>query len=113
MENDQTNKIEVKDFDVKCPLCGTQKYITARLNGRCLTTIYRCYPRNGKICDGKIVYCKTCDKWYSHTNFGFHADAYECKTCGTVQWDYTDMVKKENYERQVINGVKRNMKAFY
>lgn len=112
MENDQTNKIEIKDFDVSCPLCGTRKYLTAVLQGKYLKTVYRCYPVNGKICDGKIVYCRTCNQWYSYSNFGFHNDAYECKTCGTVQWDYTDLMKREDYERQVLTGVKRNMKAF-
>lgn len=113
MENNQENKIEIKEFDIKCPICGTQKYASGVLQGKFLKTVFRCYPRNGKICDGKIVYCKKCEKWYPFTNFGFHADAYECKTCGTVQWEYTDVMKREDYEKQVLSSVKRNIKAFY
>jgi len=83
--------------NVHCPKCGanifSKKYIEKG--------IYICEGKDETSVVGKCwtaqYLCKTCNKIYPESNFGKHGDVYECKTCGSVNWPYTDR-QKENTE---------------
>jgi len=99
MEN--TNKETLQFENVKCPVCGNDTFV--EFPGP--KTIYGCsrLDSDGYRCRGIVCRCNKCEKVYPSTNFGKHIDVYECKTCGSVQWDYTDMKKTDDRISQAGN----------
>ena len=91
---DMSDEVELRFDGVVCPICGGE--IWGDHNG--LKTTFRCLTptANGGPCRGLACKCLGCDKVYPSTNFGLHGDVYECKTCGRVQWDYTEQMRFRN-----------------
>lgn len=76
--------------NVKCPVCGGNSFDEFPEP----KTIFQCSNMTtGKRCSGIVCKCNNCDRIYPSVNFGKHGDVYECKTCGKVQWEYTDYMK--------------------
>lgn len=109
-------KTEIFKFSgVRCPVCGRNKFIKGSVpKAEPKGTIFYCYTGRDNItwdssfCPGIACYCNKCKKHYPSTNFGFHSGAYECKTCGAVQWEYTDYVKVNEEFSQILNRVRMN-----
>lgn len=89
----ETIKIE----KLKCPKCGSNIYDKQWAE----KYIYICQGEDKTSIVGKCwtvqCLCKTCNKIYPEDNFGKHGDVYECKTCGNINWPYTDR-KRSNQE---------------
>lgn len=89
METRELNK-NVHFDGVKCELCGCESFFELPKP----RTIWGCNGiKNGQRCKGIICKCSKCNKIYMSDHFGQHGDVWECKTCNTVQWEYTDMMK--------------------
>ena len=86
------------ELDITCPVCGQNNFQTAKHpDGNWCNTVFWCRTGLEKLnrCSGVVCYCKKCEKMYPAYQFGKHGDVYECKECGTVQWEYTDYKKDE------------------
>lgn len=79
-------------FDgVKCEICGCDSFSEIPKP----TTMWSCNGTyRGERCKGLLCKCTKCNKYYMAEHFGHHGDVWECKTCGAVQWDFTDMMTK-------------------
>lgn len=97
--------------DVACPVCGNHDFMYGRVppDEDPKGTIYWCLTgrenHSTNYCTGVLAYCKKCEKLYPSTNFGYHAGAYECKECGSVQWEYTDYMKFEEKAKQILSQI--------
>ena len=88
-------------FDTKfeCPICHGHDFGSGSRTGlggyyktvlQCLTNAF---GTPNPQCKGELAYCKKCNKWLPFSEFGNRNDTYECKECGTVQWDLTELMK--------------------
>ena len=86
---------------ITCPVCGGKTF--GEYPGP--KTIFRCTnPRpNGDPCPGVVCKCAGCNTVYTSENFGKHGDVYECKTCGRVQWDYTELKRTDDMIASIHN----------
>jgi ribosomal protein L37E len=98
-------------LDIPCPICGNHEFTTAKMpRGGWLKTVYWCKTGRGvRPCMGYVCYCKGCDKLYPATGFGFHNGAYECKECGRVQWEYTDLMKEQSKDAADLAQIRRSI----
>ncbi len=91
-----------KYLDIRCPICGNNRFLYAKLSsGERAKTVLWCRADRtaktiGDICRGVACYCKGCDTYYPENMFGFRNGVYECKECGTPQWEYTDYKKRDD-----------------
>ena len=78
--------------EVVCPICGgtqlerIKKWKSEEYN----ETLFSCLKSKH---DG-LAFCKGCKKLYPYEGFGKHGDVYECKECGRVQWEFTELKKQ-------------------
>lgn len=114
---DTSTKNSMLDYEVEesCPVCGKHLFTsTPYLKNReqfYSQTVLWCKNGRGssRMCNGKICYCKKCEKYYPESEFGFHNDAYECKECGQVQWDYTEIKSAEKRDYGTLNRIRYNI----
>lgn len=106
--SDEKVKMENYTLDIPCPRCGGHEYTNGRANNEWNKTTYWCKKGRGvNPCMGYLCFCKKCEKIYPETKFGKHGDVYECKECGTVQWDYTDYKREEERFASVLSSIPR------
>lgn len=114
-----TDTMENVTLDIPCPRCGKHEYTYTPIikddKTYFLNTVLWCKTNRGtlQLCPGKICYCKKCEKYYPESNFGFHNDAFECKECGQVQWDYTDLILQERRQSAMLNRIRSSMRDLY
>ena len=88
-----------------CPVCGNTSYTQSQKH----TTMYRCATMsNNSQCKYTVYKCKKCEKYYPKAFFGKHGDVWECKECGAVQWDVTDI----NKMLEMLQGKNKAISAF-
>ncbi len=86
-----------------CPICGHSVYIDKYEKDGCYICAYK--PENTYIC-GTIIGCKCtqCNTFLPKEHFGLRNDVYECKTCGKVQWGYTEYMRsRKEFEEALAN----------
>lgn len=101
--------------DITCPVCKGRSFYTYKVGDKFIETV--CFCQTNRLtnnpCPGKLAYCKKCKKYYPENGFGYRNDVYECKECGTVQWELTDIIKenkkKEAVQMEQICRLIRNM----
>lgn len=100
---EETPKTDLMFDGITCPVCGGtlfDEYPGPK-------TIFQCAKKEPSRCSGVVCKCLGCDKMYPATNFGKHGDVYECKTCGRVQWDYTELRRDLDWISSVHSKMSR------
>lgn len=112
MDTALLTSVDIKEIEQECPVCGNHEFSTMPLmrDGKKYfsQTVLWCMKNRGEpnMCRGTLCYCKQCDKFYSSSAFGYRNGAYECKECGTVQWDYTDYKKEEERGEAILRHLR-------
>ncbi len=95
-----------------CSKCGSHLYDEKLAE----TGVYVCIEPDssnvmGKCCTVHCL-CKTCNKIYPENNFGKHGDVYECKTCGSLNWPYTDRQREHENLMKKISSLNSGLNGF-
>lgn len=98
-------------LDIACPVCKGHSYYTCEVDGEFLTTVFWCSTnrKTNNPCNGRVAYCKKCEKYYPEKGFGFQNGTYECKECGFVQWELTERKEAENKQENELLASIRNI----
>ena len=102
-------------LEISCPKCKGHEFRKVLIpNGPRTETVFACrtsYPKKpGEIfpdlCPGMVCYCKKCEKYYPSAEFLRSRDEYICRTCYTVQLEYSEYRRASDHIGAVVNSVR-------